>query len=198
MKQHHFNFTLFLLHLQSSLVLCAHSFSKYFQVVLEYQLLDSIVGCHHEASLLLHSLQRRLGWMQPIWPSYIFACFHVHGCGVLSECPSCTLMPSEFLFHLFSILCNSPNILNRIVVCMSWPFRLEWGHVISSGQWPANVVGFASRSEHWPWLPDSLNKSSGEGMVADPLPGALSDYTKHNILLTMFWEWEKIDHWAVS
>ena len=49
--------------------------------------------------------------------------------------------------------------------------------MISSGKWPASVVGFASRSEHRPWVPDSLNKSSGEGMVADPLPGALSDYT---------------------
>ena len=153
--------------------------------------------CHHETSLPLHSLQRKLGWMQPIWPSYIFVCFHVHGYGVLSESPSCTLMPSEFLFRLFSILCNSPNILNHLVVCMSWPFRLEWGHMISSGQWAASVVGVAT-SEHWPWVPDSLNKSSGEGAVAYPLPGVLSDYSKHNVLLTMCWEWEKIDHWAVS
>lgn len=93
---------------------------------------------------------------------------------------------SEFLFHLFSILCNSPNILNRIMCACPGPSGLEWGHVIDSGSdtkcggvcFQVRALTMASRlskQEFW-------RRNGGWSSAWCPW----SDYTKHNILLTMF------------
>lgn len=144
MKQHHFNFTCFYsicrVHLFYVLIHSANI--KLFLSISCWTWSRAVTMRHH-----CFCTAYKEGWVEcspsdlltflPAFMSMgVVFCLNVH--------PVLWCLVS-FCFIYFSILCNSPNILNRIVVCMSWPFRLEWGHVISSGQWPANVGSFASR-----------------------------------------------------
>lgn len=150
--------TLFLLHLQKSLVWYTHSFDKQFL----NSSWVSVTVLHSRAvakryALPLHSLQKMLGWMQPIWPSHIYSPYSLSiGVVFWNSILHFSVYRVTVLF-IFSgtIACNSPNIpsslhlANPWEVCVSWPLKVEWGQVTSSGQWPVNMMYFASRSKHF-------------------------------------------------